>query len=485
MRDFFFSPVGAVAADFIPFYADGQFRLFYLQDFRNHAEKGEGTPWYRVDTEDFVHFEEYGEMLARGTVEEQDLYVFTGCVLAANGMYHIFYTGHNPHLRRAGKPEQAVMHAVSDDLTHWTKLPEDTFFAPAEGYEPHDWRDPFVFWNEEKSEWQMLLAARIQEGPSRRRGCTALCASKDLKTWEVRDPLWSPQLYFTHECPDLFRMGEWWYLIYSEFSDRVVTRYKMAKSLAGPWLTPDDDQFDGRAFYAAKSAADSDGRRFLFGWNPTRVGEKDDGGWQWGGNLVVHELRQQPDGALASYLPETVARAFGRPVPLTLSEQVGSDAAGAIAPKGDIMQVSAPGTFRAAQTAEEMPRTCRITTTITPEEGTKGCGVLLHGSADFESAYYIRLEPYRNRLVFDRWPRPGDQAYALELERPLDMSANQPITLDVFVDGSVCVVYADNGTTSIAMNARLYDRPTGSVGIFVQDGTAQFTHPTLSVRTEK
>lgn len=484
MRDFFFKPIGAVAADFIPLYADGQFRLFYLQDFRNHAEKGEGTPWYRVDTEDFVHYKEYGEMLARGTVEEQDLYVFTGCVLEAKGMYHIFYTGHNPHLRRAGKPEQAVMHAISDDLTHWTKIPEDTFFAPAEGYEPHDWRDPFVFWNAEKDEWQMLLAARTQVGPVRRRGCTALCASKDLKTWEVRDPLWSPELYFTHECPDLFRMGEWWYLIYSEFSDRVVTRYKMARSLDGPWLTPDDDQFDGRAFYAAKSAADASGRRFLFGWNPTRIGEKDDGGWMWGGNLVVHELRQQSDGSLTSHLPETVARAFGDAVSLPLSEKSGSDADRSIVQQGESTRICAPGTYRALQTAEEMPHTCRITATITPETGTRGCGILLRSDAGFERGYFIRLEPYRNRLVFDRWPRPGDQPYALELERPLAMPPGTTVQLDVFVDGTVCVVYADNGIAPVAMNARLYDHAEGRAGVFVQEGTAQFTDLTLSLRTE-
>jgi len=38
----------------------------------------------------------------------------------------------------------------------------------------------------------------------------------------------------------------------------------------------------------------------LFGWNPTRSGAKDKGDWDWGGNLVVHELFQEKDGQLAS-----------------------------------------------------------------------------------------------------------------------------------------------------------------------------------------
>ena len=113
------------------------------------------------------------------------------------------------------------MHATSTDLVTWQKVPGDTFFAPVDGYEPHDWRDPFVFWNEEAGEFWMLLAARLKDGPSRRRGCTALCTSTDLRTWRVAEPLYAPGLYFTHECPDLFRMGDWWYLLFSEFTERA------------------------------------------------------------------------------------------------------------------------------------------------------------------------------------------------------------------------------------------------------------------------
>jgi beta-fructofuranosidase len=35
------------------------------------------------------------------------------------------------------------MHAVSQDLKSWTKLEENTFYAP-DGYEKDDFRDPFV-----------------------------------------------------------------------------------------------------------------------------------------------------------------------------------------------------------------------------------------------------------------------------------------------------------------------------------------------------
>jgi beta-fructofuranosidase len=470
MGEFFYRPQGAWAADFIPFYDGGRFSLFYLHDWRSHSEHGEGTPWYQISTDDFVHFTECGEALPRGTPAEQDLYVFTGSVIKADEQYHIFYTGHNPHFRREGKPEQAVMHAVSDNLLQWRKVSEDTFFAPEADYEPHDWRDPFVFWNEEAGEYWMLLAARLKRGPSRRRGCTALCASKDLKQWQVRAPFWAPGLYFTHECPDLFRRGDWWYLIYSTFSERHVTHYRMSHPLQGPWQAPENDTFDGRAYYAAKSASNGQ-RRFLFGWTATRQGEKDNGSWQWGGNLVVHEIHQEADGTLSVSVPESIIQAFGRPIPFQFQPGLGHCAIG-----GGGVRVTSPEGFGCA-VAGATPERCKIETTLAFEPNTRGCGVMLRCSEDLGSGYYLRLEPGRNRLVFDSWPRPGDLPFMVELERPLEVAPGQRVTLQLVVDGTVCEVYAAG---KIAMSARLYNLPAGQWGVFVNEGAAYFDDLGLS-----
>ncbi len=465
MQEFFYRPAGAWAADFIPFYDGERFRLFYLLDWRDKAGHGEGTPWLQISTTDFVHFEEHGEMLARGTEAEQDLYVFTGCVVSAEGQHHIFYTGHNPHFNKFGKPVQAVMHAVSDDFLHWRKVPEDTFFAPPTGYERDDWRDPFVFWNAEAKEWQMLLAARQDAGVSRRRGCVALCGSHDLKVWEAREPFWDPGLYYTHECPDLFQMGEWWYLIWSEFSERSVTRYRMSRSLAGPWTAPENDTFDGRAFYAAKSASDGK-RRFLFGWNPTRDTEKDyEGRWQWGGNLVVHEIVQEMDGSLNVRVPDTVRRAFSEAVTCTLTDEFGEEYA-----TDESIELEAPDSFAALQSNVSTERIL-IEATLTFEAGTRGCGLLLRTGEDRQTGYQIRLEPGRQRLVLDSWPRPGDIPFMVELERPLKLQPQVPITLQVFTDGTVCEIYADG---KVALSARLYNLKSGGWGLFVQEGSTVF-----------
>lgn len=269
MKTLFYKPENGYAADFILFYKDGTYYLFYLHDYRDTEKYGEGTPWYLITTRDFVHFKEYGEVLPRGTKDEQDLFVFTGCVLEADKektgyQYHIFYTGHNYYLVDKGVPQQAVMHAVSDDLIHWEKRPEEKFFAPSDRYEPHDWRDPFVFWDDEAGEYRMLTAARVKDGPSRRRGVTALSGSKDLKNWRVYEPFYAPGLYFTHECPDYFKMGDRYYHVFSEFTGDFRTQYRVGKNPYGPWETPRDPVFDTRGLYAAKTAGDGK-RRFLFG----------------------------------------------------------------------------------------------------------------------------------------------------------------------------------------------------------------------------
>ncbi|MBL7696549.1 MAG: DUF4975 domain-containing protein [Chitinophagaceae bacterium] len=464
-HDFFYKPTTGWAADFIPLYTKGKFELFYLLDFRDSEKHGEGTPWYRITTNDFVNYEENGEAIPRGTKDDQDLFIFTGSAIEANGKYHIFYTGHNHHFANQGKPMQAVMHAVSEDLKKWTKIPEHTFYAPEDKYEKHDWRDPFVFWNNETKEYNMLLAARFKEGVSRRRGLTALCTSKDLIKWETKAPFYAPNLYFTHECPDIFKMRDWWYLVFSEFTDKVKTRYVMSKSLKGPWIIPEVDDFDSHAFYAAKTASDGT-KRFLFGWNPTRGEDSDNGGWQWGGNLVVHEIYPDANGHLLARAPQPVRDAFKYDLKPGFKVITGN----AIA-NDAIVKMKAAGSFAAAL-AQETPKLGRITAHCKFKKGAKEFGIMFYATDDLEKSYYIRVEPAANRVVFDRWPRVrAEVPHMAEFERPLKISDKNEVALELFVEGTKGVLYVDD---KVAMNFRAYDFKEGKWGLFATDADVEF-----------
>lgn len=474
----FYKPDGGWIGDVIPFYEDGVYWLYYLHARRT---EGVGTSWHLLRTSDFVQFDDVGEVLPHGDESAPDFHAYTGSVIRHDDTYHLFYTGQNPAIERDGAPLQAVMHAVSRDLVTWEKRPADTFYAPDGLYEPHDWRDPHVFADPRTGGYGMLLAARRTEGSDRRRGCIGWCSSSDLTTWEPGEPFWSPGLYMTHECPDLFRLGDWWYLVFSEFSERFTTRYRMSRSLDGPWEAPVEDTLDGRGFYAAKTAGDEQGRRFAFGWIPTKAGETDDGAWEWAGQLAVHELAQNPDGTLAVRLPATIRDAFAHHQPAELDKSDGDWRAGDAGSAAGAIVGTAPGTVAAAHAAE-LPDRCLLSGTVTVEPGSRACGVLLRTGPEPDTGYVIRLEPHRDRMVFDRWPRSeqgeeqwqidGDVAHVVELERAVALDPGRPYRLEVLVDGSACTAYLDG---QVAMSARMYDRRSGGWGLFVREGTATFT----------
>jgi beta-fructofuranosidase len=312
--------------------------------------------------------------------------------------------------------------------------------------------------------------AREKAGPGRNRGCVALTASRDLVHWGTRQPFWSPSLYYTHECPDLFRVGDWHYLVYSEFSDRSMTRYRMSRSLKGPWIAPPNDSFDGRAYYAAKTAGDGQ-RRFVFGWLPTRGGDKDDGGWQWGGHLVVHQVVQRRDGTLAVRVPRTILDAFQRRLPLSPQPVLGTWTV-----QGDYFRADATDRFSALLLGE-LPCECLIEADISFSKPTAGCGLLFRSDAELNSYYQLRLEPHANRVVFDRWPRPGDQPFVIE--RPFVARPGNFVHFRVLLDGTCLVAYLDD---EIALSCRMYDHPKGQLGVFVSESQARFDRVSIKAR---
>ena len=445
-KSLFYRPADAWVGDVIPFYEDGLYRIFYLHDWRDPAHHGRGSSWYQVATRDFVRFENIGEALPRGTPEDADPSVATGCVIHVKGQYHAFYTGYSSVRKKQGLPEQGICHAVSDDLVHWRKLPEHTFFPDEHLYGKDAWRDPFVFWNEQAKEYWMLCAARLTSGPHRRRGCIGLCTSTDLERWTVLPPFYAPSLFEDHECPDLFRLGDWWYLIFSEFSDQTVTRYRMSRSIEGPWITPKVDTFDGRAFYAAKTAGD-DKRRVLFGWIPTRNENRDAAIWNWGGNLGVHEITQLPDGTLGVKMPATIRDTMQVPFPLRRGISVGD-----VEERNGILQLHGRERF-AAQSFGDMPARCRIEAVLSFSDGTRRCGLMLHGDPTLNTGYSLRLDVDRKRCVVEAYPRPdGNSPYLSGLERPLHLAPGKRFKLSVLIDDNITIGYIDD---RVALTSRM------------------------------
>lgn len=466
--EMFFRPAGAWVGDVVPWAEEGTAYLFYLHERRSWPATG--MPWHLITTRDNVAFTDHGERLASGGRAASDWNIYTGSIVVdGSGTHHVFYTGQNPaRLGDDGRPLQLVMHATSDDgMRTWNRHPEHTFGAPAE-YESGDWRDPYVLWDDEAGLWRMLIAARHGSGPDRRRGTIAQCVSDDLQTWTPVAPFYDPRRYIAHECPEVFKIGEWWYLVYSEFSDAFVTRYRMARSLSGPWIAPDFDTLDGRAFYAAKSL-ELDGRRFFYGWIASREGDRDDGAWQWAGSLSVVEAIPRADGTLDFQVPRERLAAFDADLDVAVRGLEGA-------------RLVSPDSYSAIVGSTMLPADCHIHAELELEADAGEVGLLLRTSDDGDTGYVLRLEPRRQRVVFDRWPRAttgteqwqisGDVPFLLELERPLRLEPGVHV-IDIVLEGDICVVNIDG---SVMLSTRIYDHTKGRLGFFVSDGTATLTH---------
>lgn len=457
----YYRPTKGVAADVIPFFYNGEYYLFYLKDYRDRELHGEGVPWNLLKTSDLVQFHELGEVLSRGSAEEQDLFVFTGSVFQSKDKFYIFYTGHNYHLAESQRPMQAILLAESDDLVHWTKRPDFRLEAPSV-YEKHDFRDPFVFYDESEHQYKMLLAGRLKTGLYRERGCTIMATSHDLFHWDVNPiPFYAPHRFYTHECPDLFRIGDWYYLIFSEFNDKCSTRYRMSKSINGPWIAPEVDTFDNRSYYAAKTASDGS-KRYLFGWNPIKNHEKDAERWQWGGTIVPHEIVQSEDGQLFVKCPDAIKEAYSIPVPILDVE-----------PKGTVS--IAPNLWRigdrfgsSSVRIGKIPECCRIDIEWSFYGPAKDFGVFLNQSEDGMDGYFIKFEPSFNRLCIDRPKRNwDDHHFMVESERfcPLTASPSRH-TMVLILEGSVLECYVDD---RIAMSSRMFDFHGLDFGLYANE----------------
>ena len=109
---------------------------------------------------------------------------------------------------------------------------------------------------------------------------------------------------------------------------------------------------------------------------------------------------------------------------------------------------------------------------------------MLRTEDTLDTAYYVTLEPQRNRLTF-RGPimqsEEGGKTfpYEVELERPMELISDRSYEIKVFMDGSICEIYVDE---NIAMSARMYDILRGKLGLFVSQGYAEFNDVRIESR---
>ncbi len=326
----YYNPAIGRCGDPMPFYdeKDAEFKVLYLQEYEQNGPCYH--PFWGIATKDGANYQSLGEVLPTGTSTlEQDGALGTGCCVynKEEGLYYIYYTGHNVLCENV----EVVLRATSPDFKTWTKDISWSLKGKDFGYSTVDFRDPQVFQTEDGL-WHMVIVTYPATGGD---PVFAEFKSSDMKNWEHagRFPMiWNRVL----ECPDIFKMGDYWYLVYSEsfkanWSRKV--KYMMASSFeelkkcfndpGANW--PKDGHegaLDSRAFYAGKTATNGTDR-YIWGWCPYRsgadihdkninVGGGDGNEPNWSGALVCHKIIQHADGTLTLGAVPAIAAKYNK-----------------------------------------------------------------------------------------------------------------------------------------------------------------------------
>ena len=294
---------------------DQGFATYYMPNNQSHRFH----PIWGVSTKDGANYQSMGEVLPCGSNDYvQDAALGTGCAYYDEkaGVYYIYYTGHNGNC----KYREVVMRATSTDFKTWKKDELWALNGPDYGYSGNDFRDPQIFVADDGL-YRMVIATYPKNGGDPQ---FAEFKSADLKNWEHVGPfkmIWDRML----ECPDIFKMGNYWYLVYSQ-SYRASWSRKVKYMVADSWSALKDcfnngpkwpadgplwreGNLDTRAFYAGKTASDGT-NRYIWGWTPYRsgadihekninVGAGDGNEPNWSGALVCHRVIQHADGTLS------------------------------------------------------------------------------------------------------------------------------------------------------------------------------------------
>lgn len=459
------APQDAYVGDTMPFVTDdGTLELYYLYDTDHN---GQGYhPIYKYSTENLYVYRDHGMMLNFGPMSDPDPAIGTGSVLQdQTGLYHLFYTGHND-TGNGGKGKECVMHAISTDRENWTKLPEDTFYSP-ENYSKDDFRDPEVFWVEEEQCYWMLIAARhAVEG-----GVVAKYTSRDLKSWEFCGPIYAPREQYMLECPDLFRMGDTYYLT---FSWDCVTYYAMGDSINGPFTAPDDNVLDGNGFifYAAKTA-ELNGARYLCGWLGRAGLSEDSGIYQWAGNVLNHQLVQKADHTLGVREPETFAGYFTDDKPVQAVKKEGS-----VKIKNNSIQLSSKGSAYALADMGTRVPTMMLECDVTLDQD--GCAGFAFGGSEADETYTVLcLDSGRNLLHYEGYEVEDLSKYDPAAFTRFDFAAGTIHHVKLVCENEIVVLYIDD---TKALSSRIRHSVDGAhIGVFATGCDAEFRNITMRI----
>lgn len=479
---------GPSSGDAVPFYHDGKYHVFFMSP-------PEGTTvypdrlrisWRHIVSTNLVDWEETDIALVPG----EDCFAdkdgcWTGSIIYAKGQYHCFYTG---YCIGAEYP-QTICRAVSDDCIHWKKEPGNPCFVPdVSQYEALDWRDSYIFYNEDDRMYWLLIAGRKNTGSLMRRGVVVLYRSEDLEHWTHYGPIYHTNTNCP-ECPEMYKMNGYWYLVYSRFSEYTQTIYRVSRSPFGPWRTPRQDGIGSRRFYAARSMQDDAGRRFYFGWAHDRANNSDDGEWYWGGTYCIpHEVCSLPDGNLDVKMPKEIIDTCTQPVAWYICPKEGDTRRTG----EDAFAVHAIGKMAYGFFDLNEEKSFLLQCSVKPRDCCDSFGFLLKSDEEAGRCFVLSFDVAAQRVALVKLPLPLDPFWAETCtvlsspvaepdgprvcEKPLSFGNGDTIDVKIVIDQDMMEIFVAN---KVAFTFRSYSPCAHEIGWIVQDGNVAYSDITI------
>jgi len=248
-------------------YYKGYYHMFYQHN--PFADHWNWMHWGHMRSRDLITWEHLPIALWP-SLERGEEHCFSGsAIVNRNGEPMLFYTsiGHED-------PEHWVAIPRDEDLIEWEKHPANPILSidDHKGDVIEEWRDPQLI--HEGDQTLMVIGGH----PDDMGGSIMLykALNDELTQWDYLGVAFSGEDE-NWECPNFFRIGDKWVVIYSPHGqvdyysgDFNLSNYKFeAEHQGGVDL--------GENFYAPNTMEDGKGRRLLWGWIP---GFKENQGWQ-------------------------------------------------------------------------------------------------------------------------------------------------------------------------------------------------------------
>lgn len=437
--------------DVMPFYDNGVMNIYHLRD-----SKGSNSMFYhpiaRLSTTDFIHYADEG--IALDFVEEinhVDASLGTGsCIKDNEGIYHFFYTGHNDSGEEGLKFNEVVRHATSTDQKEWVKDEDFKLY----GWE-NDFRDPYVYYDSTDSIYYMLITTR-DSGRAVIKRYSAQTLNATAAEWDagyVDNFFTNTEGDYNMECPSFIQFGDYYYLAYSEQGDNRVTHYRYKTEHDGEWKRFDRDSIDASGFYAGRLEKAGD-KLYAFAWC-ARLSGGSSGGFDWGGNLVSHELIQKENGELCAVMPESYKDFFSHEVNY---DTVDGEKATGYTFDGE--KFAAHGIQKLSENVT------RISLKIQANDAGGDFGLSFGLSGGFNNrlgSAVMAFDIKNNKLTcyngVSSILRYGAPLASVAFDYEKDKSYN----IDVIIDGEVITVYLDG---EVALTARITDMPKSNFAFY-------------------